>query len=133
VHLGSVFALFDAQGAGAQLWTFVLPHGVLEMTAIVVAGAAGLVLAHALVAPGRRTRGRALREEGKESLSLVAGAGMLLVLAGLIEGFISPARIAPALKIGFATLVAVLMVLYFTSGRTSPEASRREAKAALGP
>lgn len=131
VYLGAVFALFDAQGAGAQLWTFVLPHGVLEMTAIMVAGAAGLVLARALIAPGRRTRGRALREDGKESLSLIAGSGLLLVFAGLIEGFVSPARVAPSFKLGFAAVVAVLMMLYLMSGSASarPEHAADEATA----
>ncbi len=113
VYLGSVFALFDAHGAGSLLWVFVLPHGVLELTAIVISGAAGLVLARAIVAPGRRTRVGALREEGPAVLSLVGGAGMLLILAGLIEGFVSPARIDATLKLAFAAVVASLMVLYF--------------------
>ncbi len=113
VFLGSVFALYDAHGAGSLLWVFVLPHGVLELTAIVISGAAGLVLARAIVAPGRRTRVRALRDEGPAVLSLVGGAGMLLILAGLIEGFVSPARIDATLKLAFAAAVASLMVLYF--------------------
>lgn len=112
VHLGSVFALYDAHGAGHLLWIFVLSHGVLEMTAIVVAGSAGLLLAHAIVAPGRRTRGQALREDGRESLSLLGGAAMLLVLAGLIEGFVSPAQVAAPLKLGFAAAVATLLAVY---------------------
>ena len=113
IHLGSAFALFDAHGAGTLLWVFVLPHGVLELTAIVISGAAGLVLARAIVAPGRRTRAHALRDEGRAMLSLVAGAGVLLILAGLIEGFVSPARIDATLKLTFAAAVASLMVLYF--------------------
>jgi uncharacterized membrane protein SpoIIM required for sporulation/uncharacterized RDD family membrane protein YckC len=113
VSLGSVFALYHAHGAGALIWVFVLPHGILEMTAIVIAGGAGLLLGRAIVAPGRRTRARALREDGKEALALVAGAGVLLIFAGLIEGFISPARIDATLKLGFAAAVACLMVLYF--------------------
>jgi uncharacterized membrane protein SpoIIM required for sporulation len=124
VHLGAVFALFDAQGAGRLLWTFVLPHGVLEMTAIVISGAAGLILAHAILAPGRRTRGRALREDGRQSLSLVVGAGVLLVFAGLIEGFVSPARIPAPLKLAFAVVVGALMLLYFRQG---PRADARPA------
>jgi uncharacterized membrane protein SpoIIM required for sporulation len=126
VHLGSVFALFDAEGAGALLWVFVLPHGVLELTAIVIAGGAGLVLAHAIIAPGRRTRGRALREDGVESLSLLAGAGVLLIIAGLIEGFVSPARIPAPLKVGFAAAVAALMVRYLVSGASAGGAVRAD-------
>jgi uncharacterized membrane protein SpoIIM required for sporulation/uncharacterized RDD family membrane protein YckC len=122
VNLGAVFALYDAQGAGSLLWTFVLPHGVLEMTAIVISGAAGLIMAHAIIAPGRRTRGRALREDGRQSLSLVAGAGVLLIFAGLIEGFVSPARIAAPLKLGFAALVGTLMLLYFWRGSRTARA-----------
>ena len=113
VNIGSVFGLYHAHGAGSLLWVFVLPHGVLELTAIVISGAAGLVLARAIVAPGRRTRVRAFREEGSVIISLVGGAGMLLILAGLIEGFVSPARIDATLKLAFAAAVASLMVLYF--------------------
>lgn len=122
VHLGSVFALYDAHGAGSILWVFVLPHGVMELTAIVIGGAAGLVLANAIVSPGRRTRGQALREDGRAGLSLLAGAGVLLILAGLVEGFVSPARIAPALKLGFAAAVAFLLVLYLTGAARERDA-----------
>ena len=114
VNLGSVFALYDAHGAGSILWIFVLSHGVLELTAIVISGAAGLLLAHAIVAPGRRTRATALKEDGREALSLVGGAGVFLVLAGLVEGFVSPAEIPTPLKLSFAGLLALLMVLYLS-------------------
>ena len=112
VHLGSAFALYDAHGAGALLWTFVLPHGVMEMTAIVLAGGAGLLLGRAVLTPGRRTRARALLENGREALSLVAGAGVLLVLAGLVEGYVSPAQVPAPLKLGFASTVALLLTAY---------------------
>ncbi|MDH5588626.1 MAG: stage II sporulation protein M [Gemmatimonadota bacterium] len=118
VHLGSVMALYDLHEAGALIWTFILPHGVLELTAIVISGAAGLVLAEALIRPGRRTRTDSLRHAGRTVLSLVGGTGVLLVLAGLVEGFISPARIDPGLKVGFATVVATLLWAYLlTAGR----------------
>lgn len=114
VNLGSVFALYDAHGAGSILWVFVLSHGVLELTAIVVSGAAGLLLARAIIAPGRRTRGQALREDGREALSLVGGAGVLLVMAGLVEGFVSPAQIPTPLKLSFAGALAFLLALYLS-------------------
>lgn len=112
MHLGSVFALFDHHGAGAQLWGFVLPHGIMELTAIILAGAAGLVLASALFLPGRRTRGDSLRERGGAALSLLGGALLLLVPAGLVEGFISPAEVPGAFKMGFAALVGILLFLW---------------------
>jgi uncharacterized membrane protein SpoIIM required for sporulation/uncharacterized RDD family membrane protein YckC len=114
VSIGSVLGLYHAHGAGILIWTFVLPHGVIELTAIVVAGAAGLILGRAIIAPGRRTRGRALREDGRTSLELVAGAGVLLVIAGLVEGFVSPAQIPGVLKWAFAALVAACLFLYLT-------------------
>lgn len=112
IHLGSVFALYGLEGAQRLLWLFVLPHGVIELTAIVVSGAAGLFVGKTLIAPGRRTRARALQDEGKTVLSLVAGAAVLLVIAGLVEGFVSPAVAPDAFKIGFALSVAVLLFLY---------------------
>lgn len=118
IHLGSVFALYGLEGAQRLLWIFVLPHGVIELTAIVVSGAAGLYIGRTLVAPGRRSRARALQEEGRTVLSLVAGAAVLLVIAGLVEGFVSPAAAPDAFKIGFALSLAVLLFLYlFAMGR----------------
>lgn len=112
IHLGSVFGMFGTHGGAGLLWSFVHPHGVLELTAITISGGAGLILGWAVLAPGRRTRGRALREDGRVALSLLGGAGVLLVLAGLVEGFVSPARLAPFLKEAFSATVAVLLALY---------------------
>jgi uncharacterized membrane protein SpoIIM required for sporulation/uncharacterized RDD family membrane protein YckC len=120
VSIGSVLGLYHAHGAGSLIWTFVLPHGVLELTAIVVAGAAGLLLGRAIVTPGRRTRGRALREDGRQALALVAGAAFLLVVAGLVEGFVSPARIDGAIKLGFAAVVAACLLGYLAAGGRAP-------------
>lgn len=126
VHLGAVAAAFANHGASLNLWTFVLPHGVLELTAICIAGGAGLWLAAALLIPGRRTRREALVTNAKEAVSLLGGAAVLLVIAGLIEGFVSPAEIARGVKLGFAAVVAVMMVGYLgVAGRitASPSAS----------
>lgn len=122
IHLGSVFGMFDVHGGAGLLWSFVHPHGVLELTAIVISGGAGLILGWAVLAPGRRTRGRALREDGLVSLSLVAGAAVLLVLAGLVEGFVSPARVDPFLKGAFSATVAILLALYLAGIRAGPSA-----------
>ncbi|MDX1492425.1 MAG: stage II sporulation protein M [Longimicrobiales bacterium] len=131
IHLGSVFALYALEGADRLLWIFVLPHGVLELTAIVIAGAAGLCIGRTLVAPGRRTRARALQEEGRTVLSLVAGAAVLLILAGLVEGFVSPARTPDGFKVIFASATAVLLFLYLlvpgTTGTTPDVREGRDA------
>jgi uncharacterized membrane protein SpoIIM required for sporulation/uncharacterized RDD family membrane protein YckC len=112
VSLGSVAAVFANHGQSLHLWTFVLPHGVVELTAICIAGGAGLWLGSALVLPARMTRREALVVRGREAVSLICGTALLLLIAGMIEGFISPSELPREAKLGFAALVAVVLVAY---------------------
>ena len=96
-------------------WAVILPHGVLELTAICIAGGAGLVLARAIYAPGDLPRRDALRIAGGEAARLLAGVAMMLIVAGLIEGFITPQAIHPLLKLAFALLTSVLLVAYLNN------------------
>jgi len=95
--LGYIAALYTVTGAyagkpelGWYFWAGVLPHGVLEIPAIALSATAGLALGASWLFPGRRTRARALAETAREVFQLVLAAVMLLVIAGLIEGFITP-------------------------------------------
>lgn len=102
-------------------WAVILPHGILELTAISIAGGAGLVLARAIYAPGDLPRRDALKIAGGEAARLLAGVAMMLVVAGLIEGFITPQAIPPLLKLAFALMTAVLLVSYLNNRpRNSP-------------
>jgi uncharacterized membrane protein SpoIIM required for sporulation/uncharacterized RDD family membrane protein YckC len=122
IFLGGVVGLFHAERLGLYLWSFVLPHGVIELTAICIAGGAGLWLGSAVVVPGRLTRSHALVERGREAVSLLAGVVMLLLLAGLIEGFISPSSLPAAIKLGAGALFGILLFAYlFLSGRSAGE------------
>jgi uncharacterized membrane protein SpoIIM required for sporulation len=112
VLLGSVAALFANHDASLYFWTFVLPHGVIELTAIAIAGGAGFWMGSALLLPGRETRSAALARRGREALGLLAGTVVLLLVAGLIEGFISPAPLPRAVKLAAAGVFALLLVLY---------------------
>jgi len=105
-------------GMSLQLWSFVAPHGVLELTAVCIAGGAGFLLAAAILLPGQRTRRRALVENGRRAIRLVAAATVLLLVAGSLEGFVSPIPNWP-LRAKFAVSAAtlVLLVLYLSSGR----------------
>ena len=107
-----------------NFWSLILPHGILELSAICVMGSAGFVLASALAAPGRRTLRDSLMERGRVALFLALGGGLMLVVAGLIEGFITPpAWIPPWVKLAFAALTLVGEVLYFArAGRSAPSA-----------
>lgn len=116
VHVGAVMGLFIRYGLGGYLFAFVLPHGIIELTAICIAGGAGLWLGSALVLPGRATRRDALVARGREAVSLLAGAAALLVIAGVIEGFISPAPLPRPLKWAAASAFALLLALYLLGG-----------------
>lgn len=124
VHLGAVVGLFRSEGAAALLWEFVAPHGVIELTAISVAGAAGLILGSAIVAPGRLTRVTALSLRAREAVSLLAGTTLLLVLAGLVEGFVSPAPVPAALKLLVGLVVALAVLAYLLLGGRSGSGGR---------
>ncbi|KGM13082.1 stage II sporulation protein M [Cellulomonas bogoriensis] len=93
---GGIMALHDGLGIFFQL---ILPHGLLELTAIFVAGGAGLKIFWTLVSPGGRPRGRAVAEEGRSLFVVALGLVGVLALAGLIEGFVTPSEMPWWLKI----------------------------------
>ncbi|HSK81666.1 MAG TPA: stage II sporulation protein M [Thermoanaerobaculia bacterium] len=84
--LGAMAALYDSRGLGFEFWGWVLPHGVTELGAVCLCGAAGMVLGSSLVFPGRHTRLQNLAIRGREAAVLAVGAVALFFLAGLIEG-----------------------------------------------
>jgi uncharacterized membrane protein SpoIIM required for sporulation len=104
-------------GMSVPLWSFVAAHGVLELPAIFIAGGAGLLLARGIVAPGPLSRRDALAESGAASVRLVLGVFPLLVIAGLIEGFVSPTALEPAMKFLIGGSLFVLLALYLMSRR----------------
>ncbi|MFY9558219.1 MAG: stage II sporulation protein M [Blastocatellia bacterium] len=92
---------------------FISAHGVIELTAIFIAGGAGLLIGKALLIPGDSRRMDALVTNGRLAIQLILGCIPMLLIAGLIEGFISPAHIPPAYKFSIAALSALVMTLYF--------------------
>jgi len=117
VMIGSVFGLYASKGIARLLLAFVAPHGVLELSAIAIAGGAGLLLAAALIMPGSVTRGEALVANGKRAVKLVACAIMFLLVAGALEGLVSPIPWWPlAWKAGVAITTLVAMVTYLSLG-----------------
>lgn len=119
LFLGSVLGLFANYGLAGWLLTFVAGHGVLELTAIFIAGGAGLLLGQAVVVPGDLSRRDALRLHGRAALRLVIASASLLLLAGIIEGFLSASDASLALKLGVSAATALLLLLYFAAGRTA--------------
>lgn len=120
VFLGGVAGLFANEGLSMYLWSFVLPHGVIELTAIVVAGGAGLWLGSAFLLPGRLKRREALVARGRDAVLLLAGTTVLLVVAGTIEGFVSPAPLPREVKLLAAAVFAGALAVYLLfAGRTA--------------
>jgi uncharacterized membrane protein SpoIIM required for sporulation len=101
-------------GMSIPLWSFVAPHGALELPAIFIAGGAGLLLARGIIAPGALSRREALAESGGASIRLLLGVFPLLVIAGLIEGFVSPTPLDPAIKFVIGAAMLVLLTFYVT-------------------
>ena len=118
VSFGGVLGLYQSKGIIKLILAFVAPHGVLELSSVCIAGGAGFLLAAALLLPGRRTRKRALIENGRRAIRLVAAASMMLLVAGTLEGFVSPIPSwTLTAKLGVCAATLVLMVLYLSSAR----------------
>jgi uncharacterized membrane protein SpoIIM required for sporulation len=125
--LGAGVGLYITRGIEGQILGFVAAHGVLELSAICLAGAAGLLLATAILVPGDRTRREALAANGLRSLHLVACVVIFLILAGLIEGNISPSKLPDSAKFATAAITAVGMLWYLSLGRDDDGATVRPA------
>ena len=93
IYLGAVAGWITSRGDARAFWGWVMPHGGTELLAITLAGAAGFILAGAIIAPGEVTRATALRRVAVNALIIELGVMAMLVFAGLIEGFISPSNI----------------------------------------
>jgi uncharacterized membrane protein SpoIIM required for sporulation len=110
--LGVIGAACWQAGMSEKLWSFVAPHGVLELPAVFIAGGAGLRLAWAWLFPGYLSRRDSLARGGGEAVRLLLGVIPLLVIAGVIEAFFSPLELPPAMKFSFAAPLFALLVLY---------------------
>jgi uncharacterized membrane protein SpoIIM required for sporulation len=111
-NLGVPAGLFAAAGENAKFYGLILPHGLLELTAVVVAGSAGLRLGWSLIDPGDRLRRDALTEEGRRSVVLVLGLVATFGVAGLIEGFVTGSGLPTVVRVGIGVLVELAFVLY---------------------
>ena len=110
--LGTLAALCHINGLNVPFWSFVLPHGVIELTAIFMAGGAGFLLGTALFIPGDLPRKEALVQKGRRAVRLVLGCVPLLIVAGIIEAFFSPTPIPAGLKFAMAGILLVLLFSY---------------------
>jgi len=113
---GLVLGLFRNYQALSYLLTFVLGHGVLELTAIFISAGAGFRLAKAMIAPGDRARRDALVVEGRIAARMIGAVVTLLAIAGTIEGLLSTSPAPASWKYGVSAASAVFLVLYLANG-----------------
>ncbi|MDZ4686926.1 MAG: stage II sporulation protein M [Planctomycetaceae bacterium] len=112
IVIGGIAGYVLSLGHSEKFLSFVVSHGSFELTAIAVAGGAGLMLGDAALHPGNRTRLEALRVRGLEAVQLAGGAAVMLVIAALIEAFWSPAPIPAMVKYAVGGLLWCLVALY---------------------
>jgi uncharacterized membrane protein SpoIIM required for sporulation/uncharacterized RDD family membrane protein YckC len=130
--LGLVLGLFQNYHAMQYLLTFVLGHGVLELTAIFISAGAGFRLAKAIIAPGDRTRKDALVVEGRIAARMIGAVVTLLAIAGTIEGLLSTSDALAIWKYGVSAATAVLLVLYLANGYANLNSARPPAGSRFG-
>lgn len=111
--LGALTGLVYHFGNPTTYWSLILPHGIIELTAIFIAGGAGLIIAHSILIPREHSRKHSIIKGAKKAVSLVFGIMLMLVIAGIIEGFFTPLSISPVLKLMFSLATALMLLIYF--------------------
>ena len=118
LSLGMTFGIMHVYGHAAPLAEFVIGHGVLELSEIIMAGGSGLLMGYALLQPGLLSRKDALSVAAQESIRLLLGSAPLLIVAGLIEGLVSPSDAPVLLKVAIGITSGIFLYGYlFLAGR----------------
>ncbi|MCB9528306.1 MAG: stage II sporulation protein M [Myxococcales bacterium] len=112
--LGAFAGLYHARGLSLDLWGWLLPHGVTELSAVVVCGGAGLALARALLFPGRLSRAESLVAEGRRAAGVVMGAVVMFFIAAIIEGLFRQLVQDVTARYTLAAVTALALAGYLT-------------------
>lgn len=129
IVMGTVLGHVIAAGHGHNILTFVCTHGTFELTAIAIAGGAGLQMGYALVDTGGRTRLGSLRAQGRDLAIIIIGAAVMLFIAAGLEAFWSPSSVPPPFKWAAAGLFTVLLTLYFSLAGRVPRPRATQGRA----
>ena len=112
LNLGVAGGLFYAAHRPGEFWGLITPHGLIECSSVVLAGAAGLRIGWTLIDPGDRPRARALSEEGPRATVLVLGTVLTLAVAGTIEGFVTGSTLPTAVRVGIGVSVEIAFLTW---------------------
>ncbi len=116
IIIGALAGLFYQYDNSYAFWAYIVPHGVIELLAIFIAGGAGLLMGYKLFVPGAYTRGYQLKLQTLRSVQLLLGTIPLFVIAGIIEGFITPANLSLEMKYAVAILTGLGLIFYMIFG-----------------
>jgi len=111
--LGMAGGVMIYSGHGETFFTMILPHGLLELTAIFIGAGVGLRIGWAWIAPGpHRTRGQALAEQARSGMLVALGLVAMLAVAGVLEAYVTPSDLPDAIRIGIGALVWLIFMVY---------------------
>jgi uncharacterized membrane protein SpoIIM required for sporulation len=116
ILIGALAAVYHRAGEGYAFWAYILPHGVIELTAIFIAGGAGLYMGYVIMVPGPFTRKFRLLTATRESAQMLIGTVPLFIIAGIIEGYITPTQLSLEMKYAAAILTLALLAVYYAYG-----------------
>jgi uncharacterized membrane protein SpoIIM required for sporulation len=125
--LGVFAAIHHQAGIRAEMWAWILPHGVTEIGAIVLCGGIGLMLGQAVVRPGMLSRTESLLAAGREAARIGAGVAGMLLLAALIESYVRQSHWSTAVRLMFAAGTAIFWTLYIAYGFYRERQAKRSA------
>ena len=111
-NVGVIGGLMASYGKSGEFWTYILPHGMLELSAVLLASGAGLRLGWAVIDPGHRPRSRALAEEGRALVTIALGLVAVLFVSGLIEAFVTPSPLPAWARIGIGAVAELAFLGY---------------------
>ena len=111
--IGALAGLYHTRGLGFEFWAWVLPHGVTELLAVCLCGGAGLAIGFAVIRPGRYGRLHGMARAGKEASLIVLGAVLMLLIAGIIEGFFRQLVQSLSIRYTLAGITFVFWTVYF--------------------
>lgn len=123
INVGTGVGLMASADRLDSFMGLILPHGLLELTAVFVAAGVGLRLGWTVIDPGRRTRRVALAEEGRAAIGMAIGLVGVLLIAGLIEGFVTPSGLPTWARIAIGVVAELVFLVYvFLLGRRAVRA-----------
>ena len=123
--MGAFVAVHHQAGIDSEMWAWILPHGVTELGAILLCGGIGLQLGWAVISPGQRTRGEALKLTAPEVGRTAGGAGVMLIFAAVIESYLRQSHLPTWARLSFAAATAVFWIAYIASGFVHERAAKR--------